>query len=81
MPPSIPHLDQHKLEQFFGRFVQDLGAVMHAATLLVGDRLGLYQAMADSQWVTPADLAERTEMDERYVAEWLAAQAAAGYAE
>src|SRR5829696_7078213 len=50
MPPSIPHLDNNKLEQFFGRFVQDLGAVMHAATLLVGDRLGLYQAMADSQW-------------------------------
>ena len=81
MPPSIPHLDDHKLEQLFGRFVQDLGAVMHAATLLVGDRLGLYRSMADSQWVTPVDLADRTETDERYVAEWLAAQAAAGYAE
>jgi SAM-dependent methyltransferase len=81
MPPSIPHLDNHKLEQFFGRFVQDLGAVLHAATLLVWDRLGLYRAMADSQWISPAQLAERTDTDERYVAEWLAAQAAAGYAE
>jgi len=81
MPPSTPHLDNHKLEQFFGRFVSDLGAVMHAATVLVGDRLGLYAAMADSRWITPADLAARTETDERYVAEWLAAQAAAGYAE
>ena len=49
MPPSIPHLDNHKLEQFFGRFVSDLGAVMHAATVLVGDRLGLYAAMADNR--------------------------------
>jgi SAM-dependent methyltransferase len=81
MPPSVPHLDNHKLEQFVGRFVQDLGAVFHAATLLVGDRVGLYQAMADSQWITPASLAERTDTDQRYVAEWLAAQAAAGYAE
>ena len=81
MPPSVPHLDNQKLEQLVGRFVQDLGAVLHAATLLVGDRLGLYQAMADSAWITPKDLAERTRTDQRYVAEWLAAQAASGYAE
>ena len=46
---------------------------------LVGDRLGLYRAMADGEPVSPADLAERTGTNERYVTEWLAAQAAAGY--
>jgi SAM-dependent methyltransferase len=81
MPPSIPGLDGEKVEQLFFGFVHDLGAVMHAATVLVGDRVGLYRAMADSEWVTASELARRTDTDERYVAEWLAAQAAAGYAE
>ena len=60
--PSVPHLDNQKLEQLVGRFVQDLGAVLHAATLLVGDRLGLLQAMADSAWITggPAERTVRT---------------------
>ena len=74
-------IDQSKLDEFVGRFAGDLGAVFHAATVLVGDRLGLYRAMADGRGVTPATLAERTGCDERYLAEWLAAQAASGYAE
>jgi len=52
-----------------------------AATVLIGDKLGLYAAMGDGRPVTPARLAERTGCDERYLAEWLAAQAASGYAE
>jgi SAM-dependent methyltransferase len=68
-------------ERLIGPFIRDLGALMHASTVLVGDRLGLYQAMADSQWVSAAELAARTDTDTRYVAEWLAAQAASGYAE
>ncbi len=74
-------IDDTKLDEFVGRFAGDLGAVLHAATILVGDRLGLYAAMGDSRPVTPAELAQRTGCDERYLAEWLAAQAASGYAE
>jgi SAM-dependent methyltransferase len=74
-------VDEQRLNDFVGRFAQDLGAVLHAATVLVGDRLGLYAAMGDSRPVTPAQLAERTGCDERYLAEWLSAQAASGYAE
>lgn len=74
-------IDPAKLDDFVGRFAGDLGAVFHAATVLVGDRLGLYAAMADGEPVTPGTLAERSGCDERYLTEWLAAQAASGYAE
>lgn len=73
-------IDEARLTEFVGRFAQDLGAVLHAATVLVGDRLGLYRAMGDGQPVTPAELAQRTGCDERYLTEWLATQAASGYA-
>lgn len=76
-----PTIDEGKLNEFIGRFVGDLGAVAHAATVLIGDQLGLYKAMADGEPVTPADLAEKTGADERYLREWLSAQAASGYAE
>jgi len=72
-------IDEAKLDEFVGRFVQDLGAVAHAATVLVGDQLGLYKALSDGRSVTPAELADRTGYDERYLTEWLAAQAASGY--
>ncbi|MGY1681816.1 class I SAM-dependent methyltransferase [Geodermatophilus sp. SYSU D01176] len=74
-------IDEERLQEFVGRFVGDLGAVLHGATVLLGDRLGLYRAMADGTWTGAADLADRTGTEERYVAEWLAAQAASGYAE
>lgn len=74
-------VDEAKLQDFVGRFAQDLGAVLHAATVLIGDRLGLYRAMGDGNPVTAAELAERTGCDERYLSEWLAAQAASGYAD
>lgn len=74
-------IDEQQLDEFVSRFAGDLGAVFHAATILVGDRLGLYAAMSDSRPVTPGQLADRTGCDERYLAEWLAAQAASGYAE
>lgn len=74
-------VDQAKLDEFVGRFAGDLGAVLHAATVLIGDKLGLYAAMGDGRPVMPAQLAERAGCDERYLAEWLAAQAASGYAE
>ena len=74
-------LDQAKLDAFLGRFLGDLGTALHLPTVLVGDRLGLYRAMAAGEPMSPAALAERTGTSERYVAEWLAAQAAAGYVE
>jgi 2-polyprenyl-3-methyl-5-hydroxy-6-metoxy-1,4-benzoquinol methylase len=71
--------DESKLNEFMGKAVMDMGAAMHAVLVLIGDRLGLYKAMADSKPVTPAELAARTSTDERYVREWLNANAASGY--
>jgi 2-polyprenyl-3-methyl-5-hydroxy-6-metoxy-1,4-benzoquinol methylase len=72
-------LDQDKLNQFLGQFVGELGSAMNAALVLIGDKLGLYKAMAGAGPMTPADLARKTSTDERYVREWLSAQAAGGY--
>ena len=72
-------IDQAKLEAFMGQFVTDIGAAATAPLVLIGDRLGLYKAMADGEPVTAAELAERTGCRERYVREWLAQQAASGY--
>ena len=77
-PPAAPAADE--LDQFIGRFVTDLGAVAHAASVVLGDKLGLYRALADLGPSTPSELAERTGCDARYVREWLCAQAASGYA-
>jgi 2-polyprenyl-3-methyl-5-hydroxy-6-metoxy-1,4-benzoquinol methylase len=73
------HPDPVKLQEFMGRSVGDLGAAMNIALILIGDRLGLYKAMAGAGPLTPALLAERTGTTERYVREWLCAQAAGGY--
>jgi hypothetical protein len=71
-------LDQSKLNELLGRFVDDFGAAGFAATVVIGDKLGLYQALAAGP-ATPAELADRTSTHPRLVAEWLAAQAASGY--
>src|SRR5450432_2418541 len=72
-------IDDAKLNEFMGKIVGDLGVTMSSALLVLGDRLGLYKAMAALGPVTPADLSRRTETAERYVREWLNAQAASGY--
>jgi 2-polyprenyl-3-methyl-5-hydroxy-6-metoxy-1,4-benzoquinol methylase len=72
-------IDQSKLEAFLHQFVGDLGATVQAAGVVIGDKLGLYRALADGGPATPAELATRTGTHERYVAEWLAGQAAGGY--
>jgi SAM-dependent methyltransferase len=72
-------IDEAKLEEFMGRFVGDLGAALSAALVVIGDRLGLYRAMADGSPVSAEELAERTGTDPRYVREWLSNQAAGGY--
>jgi SAM-dependent methyltransferase len=72
-------IDTARLDAFMGNFVHDLGAVMHAATVVVGDQLGLYRKLAEGGPSTVEQLARRTETDPRYLREWLSAQAASGY--
>jgi hypothetical protein len=72
-------VDDAKLNEFLHRFVGDLGATVHAANVVIGDKLGLYKALAAAGPSTPAELAERSDTHPRYVAEWLAGQAAGGH--
>jgi SAM-dependent methyltransferase len=72
-------VDEARLEAFIGQAVTDMGAAISGLLLHIGDRLGLYRAMAGAGPVTPAGLAARTGTAERYVREWLANQAAGGY--
>ncbi len=74
-------IDPDKLNALLGRAVQDMGAAIQAPLILIGDKLGLYRAMADGEPVTPAELAKRTGTAERYVHEWLNANAAGQYVE
>ena len=71
-------LDVDKLNAFVGRFVGDLGAAVHAGMVVIGEKLGLYKALATGP-ANSAELAAKTSTDERYVREWLASQAAGGY--
>ena len=73
-----PALDMEKLNAFMGRFVSDLGASVHAGMVVIGEKLGLYKALAAGP-ATAAELAGKTNTDERYLREWLASQAAGGY--
>ena len=72
-------INEEKLNQFMQNAVNDLGASFHAAMVVIGEKLGLYKALAEAGPLTPAQLAERTGTAERYVREWLASQAAGGY--
>lgn len=70
--------DEQKIENFMARMVGEFGAVASAPLVALGDRLGLYKAMTEQGWMTSEQLAARTELAERYVREWLGAQAASG---
>jgi SAM-dependent methyltransferase len=72
-------VDEAKLEGFVGQVVTDMGAAMNAVLVMIGEDLGLWEAMAGAGGMSAADLAERTGVAERYVREWLSAQAASGY--
>src|SRR3954470_22856979 len=78
---ASPTLDEAKIGDFVNRVVGELGATVNAALVVIGDKLGLYRAMSESGPITPGELAERTGTTERYVREWLNAQAAGGYVE
>jgi ubiquinone/menaquinone biosynthesis C-methylase UbiE len=75
---QAPALDMNKLNQFIGQFVTDLGATVHSGMVVIGEKLGLYKALAGRP-MTSAELAKATQTDERYLREWLASQAAGGY--
>ena len=74
-----PPVDMDRLNEFVGRVVGEVGASLNTALVAIGDELGLYRAMAGAGPITPADLAARTETSERYVREWLNAQAAGDF--
>lgn len=76
---DIPVIDEASLERFVGQAVVDMGAAISGLLLHLGDRLGLYKAMAGAGPITSDELAERTGTAERYVREWLSNQAAGGY--
>ena len=78
-PPE--QLDQAKLEAFVERIVLDAGTAMRGGLSYIGDRLGIFKALADGAPVTPAELAERTGLNERYLREWLGSMATAEYVE
>jgi SAM-dependent methyltransferase len=72
-------VDTDKLNAFLGQAVSDMGAAMHSVLILIGDKLGLYRAMRDGAPVSAKELSERTGTAQRYVREWLNANAAARY--
>src|SRR5579862_3510111 len=72
-------IDGAKLEKFVFKAVDEVGATLNTALVVMGDRLGLYRALAGAGPLTSLELAERTGTSERYVREWLNAQAAGGY--
>jgi SAM-dependent methyltransferase len=78
---EAPAIDGAKLESFVFRAVDEVGATLNAALVVMGDKLGFYRAMAGAGPLTPKELAEKTGTAERYVREWLNSQAAGGFVE
>ena len=76
---DAPVLDFAKLEEFAGKVAADQAAAYNAILVYLGDRLGLWRALASVGSATVAELAERSGVARRYVQEWLSAQAANGY--
>jgi SAM-dependent methyltransferase len=74
-------IDGAKLESLVLRAVDEVGATLNAALVVMGDKLGLYRALAGAGPLTPEELADRTDTNARYVREWLCNQAAGGYVE
>jgi SAM-dependent methyltransferase len=74
-----PALDEAKLNEFMNKAVGDMGAAMNASLIALGEQLGLYKAMGSGEPMSSAEIAQKTGTAERYVREWLNAQAAGGY--
>src|ERR1700742_46600 len=78
---TTTELDEVAVGEFMHQFITDLGAAQHAVTVAIGDRLGLYRALADTGPATEREVADAAGTDERSPREWLTAQAASGYCE
>jgi SAM-dependent methyltransferase len=78
---GAPQIDEAKLEAFMGKVMGDFGGTMVCMNCALGDRLGLFRALADEGPATSAQLAKRAGVNERYALEWLRGMAAAGYLE
>ena len=80
-PVPTREINEDNMHQFLGKVIQDFGASLGASLAYIGQKLGLYKKLAADGPLTPAELAERTSTNERYVREWLVNQAAGGYVE
>ena len=80
-PVQSREINEDRMYQFLGKVVGDFGASLSSSLAYIGQKLGLYKALAASGPLTPAELAEQTNTTERYVREWLVNQAAGGYVE
>ena len=78
-PAPTTQPDPAKLEQFMHKMVGDMGAAMSGPLVITGVKLGLYKALRESGPATSRELADHTGNDERYLREWLSAQAASGF--
>ena len=78
-PASVPTVDPDTLMAFVFRAVEEAGAALNCALVVMGDRLGYYRSLADNGASTPAELAQRTNTGEHYAREWLNAQAAGAF--
>jgi SAM-dependent methyltransferase len=76
---NVGQIDEAKLEAFMGKAMSDMGAIISAPLMVLGEKLGLYRAMAHAGPLTSQEIAERSGASERYVREWLGNQAAGGY--
>ena len=72
-------VDEAKLNEFIGRAVGEWGAIESALLTFIGDKLGLFKAMAGAGALTPEELAKKTGTHPRILREWLASQAAGGF--
>jgi 2-polyprenyl-3-methyl-5-hydroxy-6-metoxy-1,4-benzoquinol methylase len=72
-------INEDKMQAFLGKVVGDFGAALSSSLVYIGQKLGLYKALASGEMVTPVELAHKTSTNERYVREWLINQAASGY--
>ena len=83
MSSTVPSksINQDKMDAFLGKVVGDFGAALSSSLVYIGQKLGLYKALAEAGPLTPSELAQRTKTVERYAREWLLNQAASGYVE
>ena len=78
-PIKSVEINEDKMHQFLGKVVGDFGASLGSSLAYLGQKLGLYKALVELGSATPAELAQKTNTNERYVREWLINQAAGEY--